>query len=30
MESADTSVANLIKLGRGDVKEFGELSLIHI
>ena len=28
MESADTSVANLIKLGRGDVKEFGETGSV--
>ena len=28
MESADTSVANLIKLGTGDVKEFGETGSV--
>ena len=28
MESADTSVANLIKLGMGDVKEFGETGSV--
>ena len=28
MESADTSVSNLIKLGTGDVKEFGETGSV--